>query len=315
MSKLLAVLCTRRRHGNTATLLKEAMAGAQTVEGVEVEPLYLHSSSFGPCRSSFWCIRHGGVGCCLDDDFGRKGEGEIFKQVTQANGIIVADPVQFWGPSATAHLFFERLYPFHWSDLLNGIPFGSITCATNQGFQLYSTREICKWAFTMKMRYIESVSAHTAQWEQHIQAARELGVAVARASLDDARQRVKFTEQDVYAYYLDKPWRVYEPYFENMTDGKYTYEDSLIGRALAEGSFKRPEAIDLLQKAGTEFKQALASYLEHNQEAASQHLIKAADFWTNATWKEFLEETVIKAPQPEAYRSLKQYEHEESPDV
>jgi hypothetical protein len=32
--------------------------------------------------------------------------------------------------------------------------------------------------------------------------------------------------------------------------------------------------------------------------------VEASAAWTHATWKEFLEEGVIKAKQPEAYRPL-----------
>ncbi len=304
MAKVLGVLCTRRRRGNTGTLLKEAIQAASEVEGAEVEMLHLANYKFGPCLSSFWCLKNDGKGCCLRDDFGQQGEGEIFVKTKNANGVILADPVQFWSPSAMAHTYFERLYPFHWSDDINGIPFGSISCATNQGFQLMATQEICKWAFTMKLKYIGGIPAHTAQMAKMVERSRDLGRKVAEAAvLDEKEGRKKFTEQGVYEHYKDKPWKVYEYYFENLTDGKFEWEGSIIEESLRKGTFPRPEAKKLLEKAGEEFKEALKYYKEGDQEKAVQYLLEAGDFWTHGTWTQFVIDA-LKVDQPETYRPL-----------
>jgi len=71
----------------------------------------------------------------LKDDLGQRGEGVLFRKIAAANGMILATPVHTWGPSALAHVFWERTYPFLWNDGLNGMPFGCLACATNQDFQ------------------------------------------------------------------------------------------------------------------------------------------------------------------------------------
>ena len=147
MAYILAVLATNRRGGFTASMLKAACEGAEENEGVQTEIACLSRYDFKPCLSSFWCARNNGVGCVLPDDMGKKGEGVLFEKVVAAHGLLLATPVHTWGPSALAHMFWERLYPFIYSDGFNGLPFGAIACATNQGFQRQAIEEISKWAF------------------------------------------------------------------------------------------------------------------------------------------------------------------------
>ncbi|MCC7261372.1 MAG: flavodoxin family protein [Candidatus Latescibacteria bacterium] len=120
MAYVLALLASGRKKGFTATLLQAAAAGAASVEGVEVEVVHLHQYRFGPCKSCFNCIRDPEHQCGQHDAMG--GAGELMAKVRRAKGWILADPVHFWGPSAQAHLFIERCYPFLWSGALQGMP-------------------------------------------------------------------------------------------------------------------------------------------------------------------------------------------------
>jgi multimeric flavodoxin WrbA len=57
MAKILAILCSGRKKGYTATLLAEAINGAKEFsEQVEVELVHLHDYRFGPCTSCFHCM-------------------------------------------------------------------------------------------------------------------------------------------------------------------------------------------------------------------------------------------------------------------
>ncbi|MFQ6115170.1 MAG: flavodoxin family protein [bacterium] len=305
--KVLAVLASGRKQGYTATLLREAIKGVKSIEDVQVEAINLHDFSFGSCNSCFNCIRDSEHRCTLNDDFGRKGKGELFQKVQEANGLLIADPVHHWGPSAQTHLFFERCYPFLWSGELNGIPFASISCASNQGMQLLAHRNLCKWAFCYSMRYIGGLPAHTAYFRRALRDARTLGQQLGEATLKDAREgRRKLTDNERFHYYLNKPWRVLEPYFENLSNGSFCWESSLIAEAISEKSFSKSEALELLEKAGVEFQKALRYYQSQDYDKAIEYLVKASAFWTHATWKEFLEQQVIKAKIPKTYRPLKE---------
>jgi len=300
MSKILAILCSGRKKGYTATLLEKAVEGARAY-GADVEFVYLHDYSFKPCISCFHCIRDAEHRCRLDDDFG--SSGKLFLKVKEADGWVLADPVHMWGPSAQCHLLFERCYPFIWSGWLEGMPFASISCATNQGMHILANREICKWAFTFGMRYVDGLAVHASFFDEALREAEYLGARLAQAIL--AGQREKFEDdEERYLYYMDKPWNALEPYMENLSRGTFEWQKSMIEKSLRNGTFKRQEAIELLEKASAEFKEAVKYYRLHDYENAIRYLVKSSSFWTHATWKEFLEEQAIKASPPQAYRPL-----------
>jgi len=304
MAYVLAVLASGRRRGFTAGLLAEAAEGAASVPGVEVEVVQLTRYRFDACTSCFHCIRDDAHRCSLRDDMGRGGEGALFQKVLRANGLILGDPVHGWGPSARAHVFFERLYPFTWSGELAGMPFASISCASNQGMHRLANQEICKWAFTKALRHVGGLPVHTAYYEEARAQARQLGEATGRAALADAAGRRPLTDEECYLSYLDRPWSVLEPYLDNLTDGTFQLESSLVRRSLAAGTFHNSEAVELLHSAEVELGAALAERGCGRREEAARRLVRASAYWTRATWLEFVEPRVVHASQPAAYRPL-----------
>ena len=94
------------------------------------------------------------------------------------------------------------------------------------------------------------------------------------------------------------------PYMDNLSQGSFTWQASLMEKALKHGIFRNHEAVELLQKACAEFQEAIKYYELNDYQKANSHLVKAGSFWTHATWKEFLEDQVIKATPPTAYRPL-----------
>lgn len=305
MAYILAVLATNRRGGFTASMLKAACEGAEENEGVQTEIACLSRYDFKPCLSSFWCARNNGVGCVLPDDMGKKGEGVLFEKVVAAHGLLLATPVHTWGPSALAHMFWERLYPFIYSDGFNGLPFGAIACATNQGFQRQAIEEISKWAFCRGNLYLGGIAAHVMDAETVYEEARELGRRLGAAALKDERDgRQKFTDEEKFAYFQDKPWKVLDPYLDNVTDGSFQIQGSLPDRAVSEGVFRKSEAIDLAGKARDEFEKALHFREDDNLPDANQAVMRASAFWTLATWKEYVEEYISKRDDVSPYRGM-----------
>ncbi len=304
MARLLAVLSTPRKNGYTGSLWRAAAESAAAVEGVEVERVALADYSFTPCQSCYTCIRREKHVCPLPDDMGRGGRGRLFAKVARANGLLVAEPVHFWGNAAATHVFIERLYPFGWSGRLVGMPFGSISCAGNQGMHGLAAAGLCKWAFTMGLRYAGGVAAHAADMESARLEARRLGRRLAHMALRDAEGRKGWTELQKYRAYRGKPWDPYEQYLDNLTSGTRSYEKSLIRQAERSEAFVDPEAAGLLKEAGRELRECLRADRVGEESEALGHLVKAGALWTHATWKQLLEEEVIGAPQPSAYRPL-----------
>jgi multimeric flavodoxin WrbA len=302
MATVLALLASGRSNGFTASVLDAAVRGAKRVEGVQVQRVRLHSYTFGPCTSCFHCIRDEAHECTLRDAMG--AEGELMAQVRRANGWILADPVHFWGPSAQCHTFIERCYPFVWSGALEGMPFASISCASNQGMQRLARGCLCKWAFTLGLRYVGGLAVHTAYIEQARQEAEELGRNLGRAALVDACGREKYPDRERYVDYLDAPWSPLEPYLDNLTGGTMDVERSLIAQGLR--TFRRPEAVALLQQAQEQLEGALALYQGSQHRDACRQLVRASALWTHATWVEFLQQDVVKAQVPAAYRPIEE---------
>lgn len=305
MARILAVLGTNRRGGFTASVLKTACAGAEEVEGVETEVACLARYNFKPCLSSFWCARNGGLGCVLPDDMGERGAGSLFKKVAAAHGMLLATPVHTWGPSALAHMFWERLYPFLYSDGLNGMPFASMACATNQGFQRQAVEEMSKWAFCRSVLYLGGLAAHVMDAEKVHEAARALGRRVGEAArADEIEGRKAFGDEEKFAYFTDKPWKALDPYLDNVTDGSFQIEGSLPDRALNDGVFRKPEAIELVGRARAAFAQVLVLRDKGELAEANRVLTQASAYWTRATWKEYVEDYVSKRDDVEPYREM-----------
>ncbi|MHB9030212.1 MAG: flavodoxin family protein [Candidatus Latescibacterota bacterium] len=305
MARLMAVQGSGRRHGFTATLMKEVVESLRDVSGLEVEVYHLHDYTYGPCKSCFHCIRNIGQGCVQNDDWGKRGEGELFKAFMRANGLLIVDPVHGWTCSAEARVFIERIYPTIWEGIPNGMPFASISIASNQGFQTRAARELCKFAAGKAFRFIGSLPVHVAYMVEARRKGAELAHRAAEAAIADEKNgRRKLTDEEIFLMYMDTPWDMIHGYLENLTDGSFRYDDSVPANALRDGVFTNPDAQALLEKTCENLKIALAYFDAGEKREAAVALSRAAKFWTNATFKQFLEKDVVKAEIPKAYHPL-----------
>lgn len=304
MAELVAVLGSGRAAGYTAGLLDAALEGAGEVAGVAVRRLHLRRYRFGPCQSCFSCIRRPGSGCVQDDGMGRGGQGELYAAVTGANALLLVDAEHMWGPTAYAHLLFERLYPTIWSGELNGLPFASISCASNQGMQHLAREELCKWARGKGMRYVGGLAVHVVGYQAALAEARDLGTALARAALADAQGRRRYgTEADRFLAFMDQPFDIAAEYLANLTQGTMDAEQSLPLLGLANGAFPPgSEAAEMAGKAQAALAAALAAYSRGDRAACLTHLAAASSQWTSATWRAFLQDEVVGAAKPAAYK-------------
>jgi hypothetical protein len=300
---VLAVLCSRKE-GYTASVLSHALEGVKEVEGAQLDIVRIHDFTVKPCNSCFACIKKPGTGCIIKDDMGENGEGKLWVKTKKANGIIIADPVHMWSSSAGAHAFIERLYPYLWTGEMNGLPFFYISCASNQGMQRFSAKEINRRVIPWGVRMLGPLDVHTVFLEEAFVKARKLGKELALAAKKDAekgRQAFK-DEVEKFLYYQKTIFPALDIYMENLTQGTNSYEKSLFPPALK--SFQNKEAIPLLKKAAEEFKEALKHYKAGKTEEAIRSIVKTGDYWTNATWIEYLRDNVVGAEQPKAYRPL-----------
>lgn len=307
MATVLAVLGSGRAAGYTAGLWEAACAGAGLGGEIKVERVHLRRYRLGPCTSCFSCIRSPGSGCVLDDDMGRRGEGALYRLVQEANALLLVDAVHLWGPTAYAHLFFERLYPMLWTGELNGMPFASISCAGNQGMQHLAREEICKWARGKGMRYVGGLAEHAVDYQAALERARSLGARVGEAALVDAQGRRPFADEvQRFLAYADEPFDLMQEYLLNLTQGTMDAGQSLPKVGLENGAFAEgtPAATAAAVDAQRHLTAALEAYHQGERTLCLRRLAAASSAWTQATWLALLEQKVVGASQPAAYKPL-----------
>lgn len=100
MVKIIALYGSPRRDGNSATLLKQAVAGARQ-EGAEVEEIFLRDYKISPCLEIYGCIKNGE--CAIRDDF-----PEILAKLEESAGVMLASPIFFYSVSAHTKIFMDR---------------------------------------------------------------------------------------------------------------------------------------------------------------------------------------------------------------
>ncbi|MGW8194261.1 MAG: flavodoxin family protein, partial [Desulforhopalus sp.] len=100
MVRIIAIYGSPRRDGNSATLLKKAVAGARQ-EGAHVEEVFLRDYKISPCLEIYQCIKTGE--CAIRDDF-----PEVLAKLEDSNGIMLSSPIFFYTVSAHTKIFMDR---------------------------------------------------------------------------------------------------------------------------------------------------------------------------------------------------------------
>jgi multimeric flavodoxin WrbA len=102
--KVLGIVCSGRKGGNTEMLVTEALASAREA-GVQTELVSVIGKNIASCDGCGSC-RETGV-CHIQDDM-----QSIYKQLEKANAIIFGSPVYFGSVSAQAKAIMDRTYLF-----------------------------------------------------------------------------------------------------------------------------------------------------------------------------------------------------------
>ena len=100
--KVLGLSCSPRKSGNTATLIAEALDGARN-EGAEVELFSVSGKEIKPCDGCQTCINTSK--CHINDDM-----QTIYQELEEADGIIFATPIYFYGMTAQAKAIMDRTF-------------------------------------------------------------------------------------------------------------------------------------------------------------------------------------------------------------
>jgi len=102
--KVLGIFGSPRKGGNTELLLEEALKGAEKA-GAKMERLFLSDFTITPCKECHGCDNTGN--CITLDDMGK-----IYPKLLEADIIILASPIFFYGVTAWAKALIDRTQAF-----------------------------------------------------------------------------------------------------------------------------------------------------------------------------------------------------------
>jgi multimeric flavodoxin WrbA len=105
--KILGILGSPRKDGNSDILLEEALRGAREA-GAETEKIILDELQIHGCRDCKGCNETGR--CIIEDDM-----QHVLDQVLEAQGIIHSGPVYFYSMTAQMKAYLDR-----WCALFDG---------------------------------------------------------------------------------------------------------------------------------------------------------------------------------------------------
>jgi multimeric flavodoxin WrbA len=101
-SRIVAIYGSPRRRGNTATLMKAAVAGARAA-GAEVDEIVLRDLKVSPCLEIYSCREEGE--CRIRDDF-----QAVRDRVLGAAGLMLASPIFYYTVSAHTKILMDRFH-------------------------------------------------------------------------------------------------------------------------------------------------------------------------------------------------------------
>ncbi|OGP52895.1 MAG: hypothetical protein A3K30_00170 [Deltaproteobacteria bacterium RBG_13_51_10] len=102
--KVMIVMGSPRKKGNSAILAKQVAAGAKA-GGAAVETFYLHDMNIKPCTACDACRKKKDIDCVLDDDMQK-----LYPKLRSADAIVIASPIYWFTVSAQTKLFMDRWY-------------------------------------------------------------------------------------------------------------------------------------------------------------------------------------------------------------
>ena len=98
--KVLGILGSPRRQGNTEILLDSALAGAVD-RGAKVEKVLISEMEISPCKEIYACLEAGR--CAIQDDM-----QILYEKLLAADHLVFASPIFFYGVTAQAKAMVDR---------------------------------------------------------------------------------------------------------------------------------------------------------------------------------------------------------------
>jgi multimeric flavodoxin WrbA len=123
--KVLGIVCSPRKEGNTEILVREALEAAGEL-GSETELFLVAGKDIAPCDGCGVCLEKGV--CRINDDM-----QTIYQQLELADGVILGTPVYFWNVSAQAKAVMDRTFALFRTGIVRGKIAASLVAARRIG--------------------------------------------------------------------------------------------------------------------------------------------------------------------------------------
>ena len=98
--KVLGLMCSPRRQGNTELLFNKALEGAREA-GAEVEKVLVSKLKISPCLEIYACLKDGN--CFIKDDMQL-----LYKKLLEADHVVFASPIFFYSITSQAKAIVDR---------------------------------------------------------------------------------------------------------------------------------------------------------------------------------------------------------------
>ncbi len=105
MQKILGIMGSPRREGNTSVLLNEFVRGAKAANN-EVDVITLNEKKISPCLGCYACKKDGI--CKIKDDF-----TEIYKKLETCDKLVIATPIFFSAMPSQLKAVIDRCHSFY----------------------------------------------------------------------------------------------------------------------------------------------------------------------------------------------------------
>jgi multimeric flavodoxin WrbA len=102
--KVLVLLGSPRKNGNSSILAREIAAGAES-SGAVVESVFIQGMDINACQACWGCQKPDSKGCVIKDDM-----QEIFPKLIEADSWVIATPVHWFNMSTQTKLWLDRCF-------------------------------------------------------------------------------------------------------------------------------------------------------------------------------------------------------------
>lgn len=123
--RILGIVCSPRKDGNTEILVRAALEAAREAGG-ETELILVADMNIAPCDGCGACLKNGM--CKIKDDMQM-----IYEQLELAEGVVLGTPVYFMNVSAQAKAIMDRTYALLGGRKLRGKVAAAIVAARRVG--------------------------------------------------------------------------------------------------------------------------------------------------------------------------------------